>query len=81
MHSKHSKENKKKMPAKWIVLRGRRYYYYETYNTYQEARRMADRYKRRNKKMRAFILPIESFWFPKIKYRLYLNKVSRLWEW
>lgn len=64
---------------RYIWISGRRYYLWDTYNTYQEAMTEGLRHRKRNK-TRTFILPIEvGTWFPEKRYALYMNKMIKLW--
>lgn len=63
-----------------IWVKGQRYNYYESYDTAEEAKKVAI-YKRKTTKTRYFIIKTEEgFLFPKTRYRLYLNKVIKLWQ-
>ena len=47
------------MTTKYIWVKGQRYYLYEIYKTYNEARKTANYYKKRNKKNKHFIIKME----------------------
>lgn len=69
------------MPTKWIWIKNQRYYLYETYNTYQEARKWANSHRKKNG-CRWFIQKYDVMTinpFRKYKYALYLNKSIGLW--
>lgn len=67
------------MPAKIIYIKNRRYYYFDTYSSYEQAKNVAERYNRRNKKNKYFILTTESrLILPMKNYHLYLSKTMRL---
>lgn len=59
---------------------GKRYYYYETYDTWQEAYRVAQYYKKKNRS-RYYIMKIERGMFLEHYYRLYMNRVFTMGVW
>lgn len=64
---------------KYIWIKNKRYYYYDNYGTWEEAIKIAKWQKKKNK-CRYFILKYEhGYLFPEIRYRLYLDKVFRIW--
>jgi hypothetical protein len=64
---------------KYIWVKNSRYYLFDTYNTWEEAHKVA-MYNKKKNKSKFFILKYESgYLFPQTKYKLYLNKVFRLW--
>lgn len=68
------------MITKYIWIKNRRFYLYELYNTYKQARQTANYYKTKNKKNKYFIIKTEKgHFFPKIKYALYMNKIIKIW--
>ena len=69
------------MPTKWIWIKNQRYYLYDTYNTYEEARKCATQHRKKNN-CRWFIQKYDVMGinpFRKHKYALYLNKCIGIW--
>jgi len=67
------------MPSRMIYIKNRRYYYYDTFSTYEQAKSVAQRYHKRNKKNKYFILTTESGIILNVKnHHLYLTKTMRL---
>lgn len=70
------------MTLRYIWVKHKRYYLFDTYDSWNEARKVAKQ-KRNKNKSRYFILPYEAKGFldivAKKKYALYLDKVMRLW--
>ena len=68
------------MGYKYLWKRNKRYYLFGTYDTWKEAYNDARYYTRKNKKNKYFIQKVElGFWFPEIKYRLYMTKYWKIW--
>lgn len=66
------------MSLKYIWIKNKRYYYYDTFTDWKEAHKTA-MYHRKKNKCRYFIMKYEhGTLFPEIRYRLYLDKVFRL---
>ena len=63
---------------KYLFVKNRRYYYFDTFNSYKEALNTAKR-MRRSFKSRWYVLKAESGFYPKIVFRLYLTNVWGLW--
>ena len=65
--------------VKYIWIKNKKYYLYDTYNTWEQARKEALRFRKKNK-CRYFITKQEEGWlFPSDRYFLWLNKVMKLW--
>jgi len=63
----------------YIWIGNKRYYFYDTYNSWLEAYKMGKYQNKKNKKCKYWILIAEQgYLFPYKKYRLYLTKVARL---
>ena len=61
-----------------IWIKGKTYYYYDSYGDWRTARAVALRFRKRNGS-RYFILSKEKgFVFPEKTYRLYLTRAARL---
>jgi hypothetical protein len=59
---------------KW--MRGKRYYYYGSYDSWKDAYKIAKVNTKKIKKNKYFIETVDSgFLFPQIKYRLYMSRV------
>ena len=68
------------MAGRYLWIRNKRYYLWNTYDTWKDAYNDARYYCRKNRKNRYFIQKVESgFLFPQIKYRLYMTRVFKLW--
>lgn len=68
------------MTAKWIWIKGQRYYLYDSYDSWNKARDEARKHSKKNKKNKYFILQYETFGLiSEMKYALYMNKVIKLW--
>ena len=68
------------MASKYIWIRGKRYYLWGSFDTWQEAYNEYKRYKKKNKKNRYYIQKVEQgFFFPECKYKLYMTHVFKLW--
>lgn len=64
---------------KYIWIKNKKYYLWETYSTWNEAYKIAQYYKKKNKS-KYFIIKYEhGFIIPHIRYRLYMDKVMKLW--
>lgn len=62
---------------KWI--KGRRYYYYDSFNSWRDAYNVARSLQRKNKKNKYFIEVCEvGYLFPYKKYKLYTTKFARI---
>lgn len=61
-----------------IWIKSRRFYLYDTYETYSEARKEANYYKKHNRS-RWFILKVEGSYQEGTLYKLYLTNTIRLW--
>lgn len=63
-----------------IIQKGRRYYYYDEYDTYSKALNVAKYWKRKTRTM-YYILKVErgGFFGGENKYLLYMNKVIKPW--
>lgn len=60
-----------------IIVAKTKYYYFDSYNSWNDAYEVARKYKRM--KCKYFILQKEfGFLFPELKYVLYLNKYRNL---
>lgn len=69
------------MPTKFIWYRGKRYYYYDTYDSWREAYNQARWAMRKNKKNQYYIQKVEAgFFIPRIVFRLYLTNTFKLWS-
>ena len=67
---------------KYIWIKGKRYYYYSSHNTWRDARNLGLRLKRKNNKCQYFILTVEKgVIVPYKTYRLYTTKFSTLSLW
>ena len=65
--------------SKYIWIGNRRYYWYGTYDNWQEAYNTARYYRRKNKKCRYFIqVSEEGYLFPSKSYKLYLTHIIKL---
>lgn len=68
--------------SKFMWIGGRKYYYYDTFSSWNEAYRTARWQRKKNKKCRYFIQKVESgFIAPTDKFRLYLTHTIRLSFW
>jgi len=65
---------------KTIYKRGIKYYYFDIYDTWKEANKLARYYKKKNRSKYIIIKTERSYWFPtgNNRYILYLSKVKRL---
>lgn len=62
---------------KFIMLNGYRYNYNESFENFEEAIKTAKWYKKKGHNY--YIMKAEDgFWFPQLKFRLYLTKVWRI---
>ena len=62
-----------------IIIKNKYYYYYDDYETWNQARKVAKSFAKKNKKCKYFILKYEGgFIIPKVRYRLYMTNVMRL---
>lgn len=69
------------MSYKYIWIRGKRYYYYDSFDTWKEAYNQARWAMRKNRKNRYFIQKVEvGFMIPRTVYRLYLTHTFKLWS-
>lgn len=68
--------------SRYIWIKSKRYYYYDTYSNYQDARNMGKKLKRKNPKCQYFILPVEKGFIVPFKiYKLYTTKFSNMSLW
>lgn len=66
------------MVSDTIVIKGRRYYYYDTYTSWEKARKIARSKKRLNKRNQHFIqIEEKGGILPYRDYNLYMTKVRR----
>lgn len=62
-----------------LWIRGKKYYYYDTFKSWADAYNIARYYHKKNPKCRYFIVKVEKgYLFPSEYYKLYLTKVARL---
>ena len=64
--------------SRYIWLKGRKYYLYDTYSTWDKAYSMARYYNKKNKKNKYFIMKTETYFTGQIVYKLYMTKYMRL---
>lgn len=63
---------------KYIYVKNKRYYYFDTYSTYRQALSVAKKQYKRNRS-KYFILICEKGWlYPYKVYKLYLTNVIKL---
>lgn len=67
----------------FIWIKGKKYYKYETYNSFEQALNMAKAKKKRDKKCKYFIQEhdaggILGYIAPHTRYTLYLNRLLRI---
>ena len=67
------------MPPISIIIKGLRYYYYDTYSTREKAYKSAIYWKGRRPKTKYFIIEKQNWTFNNTSYELYLTKIARLY--
>lgn len=63
---------------KTIYEKGHTYHLYDSFSSYEKAKKVADMYKKKLNSRYKIIITEEGYWFPKKKIKLYLEKVIRL---
>lgn len=68
-----------------IIIKGQKYYPYDSYDSWEEALKKAKSFKKKTKKIYGkatsyYIMQTEEgLFFPETKYKLYMNMVQKLW--
>ena len=68
---------------KYIWIKNKRYYLYDTYTTYKKAREIAEKKKKKSKKNKWFILPtktegITGMIYAHKQYNLYMTHIIKI---
>lgn len=66
------------MVQNYIVVKGTKYYYYDSYTNYNSAKSTALYYRKEHGSRYFIIKSNDGFWFPRNRYLLYMNNVKRL---
>lgn len=68
--------------SKYLWIKGKRYYYYDTYDTWRQAYAVAKAKNKKNPKNKYYIQKVEcGYVIPKFAYKLYMTKFGSFSFW